>query len=67
MRDELEARTLMRKKTQQLMELKFKCLQSSAKEMKMFDEFNYQQKRIEYWNYIRMSVHLLNFEIKLIK
>lgn len=57
MYEELTKRSEIRQKAKQLMEEKFQYLQMSRSQQKanLFDEFTYQQRRIEYWNYIRIA------------
>lgn len=54
---ELTKRSAIRQRAKQLMEEKFQFLQMSRSQRKAnpFDEFTYQQRRIEYWNYIRIA------------
>lgn len=54
---ELTKRSAIRQRAKQLMEEKFQFLQMSRSQQKAspFDEFTYQQRRIEYWNYIRIA------------
>ena len=65
---ELNNRTKIRTKAKLLMEKKFEYLQMSRSQQKanQFDEFSYQQKRIEYWNYVRSTSQLYSFQIKAI-
>tara|TARA_B110000285_G_C15077132_1_gene591395 strand:+ start:574 stop:768 length:195 start_codon:yes stop_codon:yes gene_type:complete len=41
-------------------------LQNGGYEQSDFDEFAYQQSRIEYWNYLRMAMQFTAFQNKVI-
>ena len=57
---ELEERTIVRDRAFQLIEKKFTSLQNKQKDQ--FDEFEFIQRRLEYWDYLRQGIQLVCFQ-----
>lgn len=65
---ELQQRTNIRNKAKELMEKKFLHLQGQlGARDQYFEECEYQQRRIEYWNYIRKTIQLISFQNRVMK
>ena len=54
--EELNQRAEIRRLARELKDIKYQCLQNGGQDQGDFDEFSYQQSRIEYWNYLRMAI-----------
>lgn len=61
---ELYQRTIVRNKAKQLMNQNFMYLQQTGGQTNEnnFDYFSYQQRRLEYWDYLRSSIQCTAFQ-----